>query len=165
MVTICDCEDVAYVVELLSNNVTVLLKVVSTPPPGFCAWIVIVTGASTVPEYGVPAITIFVALNMTTKFVDVAVPPPGAGLVTVIVEVPSVAMSDARMGIVSWFALTSVTVFCDPLNITVVDAIKFDPLMVNVKFDPSALADVGENVVIVGVGFVIDAVVVGCASR
>ncbi len=92
---------------------------------------------------------------MTTKFVEVAVPPPGAELVTVMVDVPAVAISPVVIGMVICVELANVTVLDDPLNVAVVDGTKLVPLIVSVNALPPAFADTGENVVIVGTGLLI----------
>ena len=68
------------------------------------------------------------------------------------VEVPSMAISPAVIGMVIWVELANVTAFDAPLKVAVVFAIKFVPLMVNVNAPPPALADAGENVAMVGTG-------------
>ncbi len=82
------------------------------------------------------------------------VPPPGAGLVTVTLKVPAVAMSAARIVAVTCVALTNVVVFAVPLKFTTAPETKFVPFTVSVNPAPPATALVGESVVIVGGGLV-----------
>ena len=80
------------------------------------------------------------------------VPPPGAGLVTVTVAVPAVAMSAAVIAAVSCVALANVVVLAAPLNFTSDVDTKPVPLTVRVKAAPPAVALVGEREVSVGTG-------------
>ena len=80
------------------------------------------------------------------------VPPPGAGLVTVTVAVPAVAISAAVMAAVSCVALTNVVVLAAPLNFTTDVDTKPVPLTVRMKAAPPAVALVGEREVAVGAG-------------
>ena len=80
------------------------------------------------------------------------VPPPGAGLVTVTVAVPAVAISAAVMAAVSCVALTNVVVLAAPLNFTTDVDTKPVPLTVSVKAAPPAVALVGAREVAVGAG-------------
>ena len=52
------------------------------------------------------------------------VPPPGAGLVTVTLNVPAAAMSAAVIAAVTCVALTNVVVFAVPLKFTTDDELK-----------------------------------------
>ena len=80
------------------------------------------------------------------------VPPPGAGLVTVTVAVPAVAISAAEIAAVSCVALTNVVVLAAPLNFTTDVDTKPVPFTVRVKAAPPAVALVGEREVSVGAG-------------
>ena len=80
------------------------------------------------------------------------VPPPGAGLVTVTVAVPAVAISAAVIAAVNFVALTNVVVLEAPLNFTTDVDTKPVPLTVRVKAAPPAVALVGEREVAVGAG-------------
>ena len=80
------------------------------------------------------------------------VPPPGAGLVTVTVAVPAVAISAAVIAAVNCVALTNVVVLVAPLNFTTDVDTKPVPLTVRVKAAPPAVALVGEREVAVGAG-------------
>ena len=84
------------------------------------------------------------------EFADV--PPPGAGLVTVTLNVPAAAMSAAVIAAVTCVALTKVVVAAAPLKFTTDDELKFVPFTVSVKAVPPANALVGESEVIVGNG-------------
>ena len=90
------------------------------------------------------------ALIVNDRLPDV--PPPGAGLVTVTVAVPAVAISAAVIAAVNSVALTKVVVLAAPLNFTTdVDTMPI-PLTVSVKAAPPAVALVGEREVAVGAG-------------
>ena len=80
------------------------------------------------------------------------VPPPGAGFVTVTLNVPAAAMSAAVIAAVICVALTNVVAFAAPLKFTTEDALKFVPFTVRVNAAPPLVALVGESVVIVGTG-------------
>ena len=53
---------------------------------------------------------------VTEKFTAPEVPPPGAGFVTVTGKVPTVAISAARIAVVTWVEFTNVVIFTIPLN-------------------------------------------------
>jgi len=80
------------------------------------------------------------------------VPPPGAGLVTVTLNVPAVAMSPAVMDAVICVAFTNVVVLAAPLKFTTDEVLKLVPFTVSVKALPPAVVFVGESVAIVGTG-------------
>ena len=80
------------------------------------------------------------------------VPPPGAGLVTVTLAVPAVAMSAAVIAAVNCVALRKVVVLAAPLNFTTDVDTNPVPLTVSVKAAPPAVALVGEREVSVGAG-------------
>jgi len=80
------------------------------------------------------------------------VPPPGAGLVTVTVAVPAVAISAAVIAAVNFVALTKVVVLAAPLNFTTDVGTKPVPLTVRVKAAPPAVALAGDREVAVGAG-------------
>jgi hypothetical protein len=80
------------------------------------------------------------------------VPPPGAGFVTVTLNVPAVAISAAVMDAVTCVAFTNVVVTAVPLKFTTEVATKFVPFTVSVKVAPPAVALVGESDVIAGRG-------------
>ena len=82
------------------------------------------------------------------------VPPPGAGLVTVTLNVPAAAMSAAVIAAVTCVEFTNVVVLEFPLKFTVAPVTKPVPLTVSVNPAAPAIALVGEIVVIVGGGFV-----------
>src|ERR1700745_1001443 len=79
-------------------------------------------------------------------------PPPGAGLVTVTVAVPAVAISAAVIAAVNFVVLTNVVVLAAPLNFTTDVDTKPVPLTVRVKAAPPAVALAGEREVAVGAG-------------
>ena len=90
------------------------------------------------------------ALIVNDRLPDV--PPPGAGLVTVTVAVPAVAISAAVIAAVNCVALTKVVVLAAPLNFTTDVDTKPVPFTVRVKAAPPAVALVGEREVSVGAG-------------
>jgi hypothetical protein len=79
-------------------------------------------------------------------------PPPGAGFVTVTLNVPAAAMSAAVIDAVTFVALTKVVVLAVPLKFTTEEATKLVPFTVRVKAAPPADALVGESEEIVGTG-------------
>jgi hypothetical protein len=79
-------------------------------------------------------------------------PPPGAGLVTVTVAVPAVAISAAVIAAANFVVLTNVVVLAAPLNFTTDVDTKPVPLTVRVKAALPAVALVGEREVAVGAG-------------
>jgi len=80
------------------------------------------------------------------------VPPPGAGFVTVTLNVPAVAISVAVIAAFTCVALTNVVVLAVPLKFTTEDEFKFVPFTVRVKAVPPFVALVGERDVIAGTG-------------
>ena len=80
------------------------------------------------------------------------VPPPGAGLKTVTLAVPAVAMSAARIEAVSWVEEPYVVVRFVPFHLTTEPEMKLVPFTVRVKPAPPAVADVGLRLVVVGTG-------------
>jgi hypothetical protein len=83
------------------------------------------------------------------------VPPPGAGVRTVTLALPDVAMSLAEMAAVSVVAETTVVVRGLPFHWTTEVLMKFVPVTVRVKAGPPAAADVGLRAVVVGTGLLI----------
>lgn len=79
-------------------------------------------------------------------------PPPGAGFVTVTLNVPAVAISAAVMDAVTCVELTNVVAAAVPLKFTADVETKFVPFTVSVKVAPPAVAVVGESDVIAGRG-------------
>ena len=109
---------------------------------------------------GVPALTVIApgvdasccAVRPTTWNGEVGdVPPPGAGLATVTLTVPAVAVSAAVIEAFTCVALTKVVVFAVPLKFSTDDALKFVPVTVSVTEAPF-VALAGESEVIVGTG-------------
>ena len=80
------------------------------------------------------------------------VPPPGAGLVTVTMAVPAVAMSAAVIMAVTFVAFTKVLVRLDPFQFTIDVETKLVPVTVRVKAAPPAVVLLGESAVAVGLG-------------
>jgi len=80
------------------------------------------------------------------------VPPPGAGLTTVIPAEPEVAMADAGTSAVTRVALTYVVASAVPFQCTADEAKKLLPLTVRVNAGPPAVALLGESAEIVGIG-------------
>jgi hypothetical protein len=88
----------------------------------------------------------------TTRLTAFEVPPPGAGVFTVMGKFPTAAISVTRICAVSCVALTNAVVRAVPLNRTTELLLKFVPLTVNVKAGlPAALLG-GDNMVSVGTG-------------
>ena len=105
-----------------------------------------------------PALTvvgeIVVIVGLTARLTALEVPPPGAGLKTVIGKVPAEAMSAARIVAVNCVALTNVVVRAIPLMRTAEPPTKFVPFTVRAKSIPPAVTLVGAIVVIAGRGTV-----------
>jgi hypothetical protein len=89
---------------------------------------------------------------VTLKLTPAEVPPPGAGLVTVTGNVPTVAISAVVIAAVTWVELTKVVILADPLKFTVAPLTKFVPVTVRVNAAPPAVALEGERAVIAGTG-------------
>ena len=81
------------------------------------------------------------------------VPPPGAGLLTVTLAVPAVAMSLAGIEAVKLVALFTVVVRSDPFHRTVEPETKFEPLTVRANSGLPAMAEFGLIPVMAGTGF------------
>lgn len=81
---------------------------------------------------------------ITVNICDPEVPPPGVGLVTVIVEVPADAISEALIVAVSCVEETNVVARAEPFQLTTDPEIKSLPLRTRVKSDPPEKVDVGE---------------------
>jgi hypothetical protein len=81
------------------------------------------------------------------------VPPPGAGLVIVILNAPAVVKSDIKIAAVNCVAETYVVVLAEPAKFTTDVAIKFVPLTVRVNPASPIFFEVGEIEVVVGIGF------------
>ena len=77
-------------------------------------------------------------------------PPPGAGLVTVMGNEPALATSAAVIAAVTCVAVTNVVVRAEPLKFTVEVLTKFVPLTVRVNPASPAVLVVGEMLVVVG---------------
>jgi hypothetical protein len=75
-----------------------------------------------------------------------------AGLATVTLAVPRVAMSPAGIEAVSLELLTNVVVRLEPLHFTVAPERKFEPLTVRVNSDSPAVAELGLRLVSSGNG-------------
>lgn len=80
------------------------------------------------------------------------VPPPGVGVTTVTLAVPTLAMSVAGIAAVNCVALTKVVVRGLPFHCTVEPLTKLLPLTVKVKAAPPAVAPFGFKLVIEGRG-------------
>jgi hypothetical protein len=81
------------------------------------------------------------------------VPPPGAGLDTVTLAVPTLAMSAATMDAVNCVLLTKVVVRLGPFQLTTDVLKKFAPLTLSVNAPPPAAAVTGLKLDIEGTGF------------
>ena len=80
-------------------------------------------------------------------------PPPGAGLTTVIGTFPPPAISLAEICAVSTVELLKAVVRLLPFHCTVEDEMKLLPFTVSVNAAPPAMALLGEIEVIAGMGF------------
>ena len=80
------------------------------------------------------------------------VPPPGAGLKTVTLAAPALAMSEAKMLAVSCVLLTKVVVRFALFHRTIDPLTKFVPLTVSVNPAPPATALLGFKLLSVGTG-------------
>jgi len=80
-------------------------------------------------------------------------PPPGAGLTTVMGTFPPAAISLAEIWAVSTVELLKVVVRMLPFHCTVEDEMKLLPFTVSVNAAPPAVALLGEIEVIAGMGF------------
>jgi hypothetical protein len=85
----------------------------------------------------------------------VEVPPPGAGLVTVMFALPAVAMSDAGTAALNCEALAKVVGSAVPFQLTVEVDTKLLPLTVSENAAPPAVAPVGAMPAMVGAGLVL----------
>src|SRR5579872_6482997 len=81
----------------------------------------------------------------TAKVTGFEVPPPGVGLVTVTVAVPTVAISVARIDAVSFELLTNVVARALPFQLTTDVDTKPVPDTVSVKAAPPGAAKVGTS--------------------
>jgi hypothetical protein len=142
----------ASVTLVVLSLVTVALEEVCTATTG-CA-------ASALPATPAPGCVVnasFAALAVIVKVTGVTdVPPPGAGVTTVTLAVPAVAMSAAPIVAVSWLVLTKLVVRATPFHCTVDVPMKLVPFTVSVKPAPPAVADEGLMLVVVGAGLVAD---------
>ena len=89
-------------------------------------------------------------LEVTTKGIVLDVPPPGAGLTTVMLKLPAAVRSEAGMMAVSWVAETYVVVRLDPAHLTTAPETKLTPLTVRVNCPDPTPADGGERLVMDG---------------
>src|SRR5438876_1986368 len=97
------------------------------------------------------AFDVITSFGLTVNCCALEVPPPGAGFVTVILNVPAVARSVAGIAAVSCVALTKVVVRAEPLKFTVELETKFVPFTVSVKAASVTDLLVGKMLVVVGV--------------
>ena len=104
----------------------------------------------TVAEVGAREVRVGAETALIVNDTEADVPPPGAGLVTVTVAVPAVAISAAVIAAVNCVTLTNVVVLAAPLNFTTDVDTKAVPLTVRVKAAPPAVALFGEREVAVG---------------
>jgi hypothetical protein len=86
----------------------------------------------------------------TVKTCEFEVPPPGAGLVTVMLNVPAVVRSLAGIAAVTLILLTKVVVRAEPAKLTTEFDTKFVPFIVRVKAPLPRVALAGETLVVVG---------------
>ena len=91
---------------------------------------------------------------LIVKMSALDVPPTGAGLKTVTLAVPGLAVSAAEISAVNPVLLIKVVDRLDPFHLTTDPLMKFVPFTVSVKPVPPAVADVGLILDIVGAGLV-----------
>jgi hypothetical protein len=89
---------------------------------------------------------------LTLKPTALEVPPPGAGLTTVMEIDPAELRSEPGMLAVNWFAFTKDVVRAAPFTLTVELFTKLEPLTVKEKVASLTFFEVGLKVVIVGTG-------------
>ncbi len=107
-------------------------------------------------EEQIPLITpnafdVMTSFGFTVNCCALEVPPPGAGFVTVMLNVPAVARSVTGIAAVSCVALMKVVVRAEPLKFTAELETKFVPFTVSVKAASVTDLLVGEMLVVVGV--------------
>src|SRR5271155_4062251 len=86
------------------------------------------------------------------KTVTAEVPPPGAGFVTVIFDMPAVAMSPAKIAAVSCIEFTKVVTRGLPFQFTLELLMKPPPVTVSVNAAPPAATEEGFKFETVGAG-------------
>jgi hypothetical protein len=79
-------------------------------------------------------------------------PPPGAGLKTVTLAAPAVAISEASIATVNWVLDPKVVTRSTLFQRTTEPEIKPVPLTVRLNAEPPLVADVGLRPVVVGTG-------------
>jgi hypothetical protein len=89
---------------------------------------------------------------LTARVRDPEVPPPGAGLTTVIETFPATATSPAVMAAVSCVLLTKLVLRPEPFTCTTDPLTKFDPLTVSVNAPFPATVAEGDRLEIDGTG-------------
>lgn len=87
------------------------------------------------------------------KVSDVLAPPPGAGLKTATLAVPTAAKSAAGIVAVNCVALTRVVALVEPFQRTVAPETKPPPVTVKRTLAEPVAADIGDRPVIVGIAF------------
>jgi hypothetical protein len=96
-----------------------------------------------------------VAVGATLFTVNVCaldVPPPGAGLVTVMLKVPAAVRSPAGIDAVNWVPFTNAVVRGEPAKFTTELLTKFVPFTVKLKVVSPTFLLLGEMLVVVGRG-------------
>ena len=112
-------------------------------------------GPPVAAEFGFKLVSVGTGFGATMPtLTELEAPPPGAGLNTVILAVPALAISAAGICAVSWVLLTKVVVRSAPFQRTTELLMKFVPLTVNVNAAPPAVSELGLTLLMVGVGFV-----------
>jgi len=91
-------------------------------------------------------------LGLTVKVCALDVPPPGAALTTVMLDVPALAMSAAVIAAVTCVVDTNVVVRAAPLKFTAEPETKFVPVTVSVNAASPEFFVAGEILVVVGAG-------------
>lgn len=130
------------------------------PETKYCPVTVTVVVASPInASFGESDVTTGTRLR-TTKLCPLDVPPPGVGLNTVIVDVPTVIRSDGGIVINSCALLKNVVVRSEPFHRATDEAMKLEPVNVIVVVPLLISVDVGEIDVNTGAG--LRTVIVGC---
>ena len=94
---------------------------------------------------------VVVLAGFTVKTCTLDSPPPGAGLKTVMLNVPAEVKSLNRMEAFNWFALAKIVARSDPANLTKESETKFDPLTVRVNAGSPTVLLSGDRLLMAGI--------------
>jgi hypothetical protein len=126
------------------------LKLTTDPATKFVPFTVRVNAASPAVFVAGEMVVVVGTGLLTVRVCALDVPPPGAGFVTVMLNVPAVATSAAVIAAVNWTALTNVVVRAAPLKLTTEVETKLVPFTVSVNATSPAFLLDGEMLVVVG---------------